>query len=75
MAKMNMREAIIEALREEMHRDPNVILFGEDIGKFGGVFGATQGLYEEFGDRRIFDTPIAEKTIIGAALGLSLIHI
>ena len=55
-----------------MHRDPNVILFGEDIGKFGGVFGATQGLYEEFGDRRIFDTPIAEKTIIGAALGMAI---
>ena len=72
MGKMNMREAIIEALREEMHRDPNVILFGEDIGKFGGVFGATQGLYEEFGDRRIFDTPIAEKTIIGAALGMAI---
>lgn len=72
MAKMNMREAIIEALREEMHRDPNVILFGEDVGKFGGVFGATQGLHEEFGDRQVFDTPIAEKTIIGAALGMAI---
>ncbi|MBB4095879.1 alpha-ketoacid dehydrogenase subunit beta [Ochrobactrum pecoris] len=72
MAKMNMREAIIAALREEIERDPNVILFGEDIGKFGGVFGATQGLHEEFGDQRIFDTPIAEKTIIGAALGMAI---
>lgn len=72
MAKINMREAIIEALREEMQRDPSVILFGEDIGKFGGVFGATQGLHSEFGDRRIFDTPIAEKTIVGAALGMAI---
>ncbi|SED16470.1 alpha-ketoacid dehydrogenase subunit beta [Rhodobacter sp. 24-YEA-8] len=72
MAMMNMREAIVEALREEIARDPSVILFGEDIGKFGGVFGTTKGLHAEFGDRRIFDTPIAEKTIIGAALGMAI---
>lgn len=72
MAKINMREAIVAALREEIERDPSVILFGEDIGKFGGVFGTTQGLHAEFGDTRVFDTPIAEKTIIGAALGMAI---
>ncbi|WP_209122685.1 alpha-ketoacid dehydrogenase subunit beta [Alkalihalobacillus sp. BA299] len=71
MRKINMRQAIIEALTEEMERDPKAVLFGEDVGKFGGVFGATKGLHEKFGER-VFDTPIAESTIVGAALGMAL---
>ncbi|WP_216831163.1 alpha-ketoacid dehydrogenase subunit beta [Alkalihalobacterium elongatum] len=71
MRKISMREAIIEALTEEMERDPKTVLFGEDVGKFGGVFGATKGLYKKFGER-VFDTPIAESTIVGAAVGMAL---
>jgi len=66
------RQAIIEAIREEMRADPKIILYGEDVGKFGGVFGTTAGLYEEFGSDRVFDTPVTETTIIGSALGLAL---
>ncbi|MFD2682658.1 alpha-ketoacid dehydrogenase subunit beta [Bacillus seohaeanensis] len=68
---LNMRQAIIEALTEEMERDPSTVLFGEDVGKFGGVFGATKGLHEKFGNR-VFDTPIAETTIVAAALGMAI---
>ncbi|OLO36959.1 alpha-ketoacid dehydrogenase subunit beta [Alkalihalophilus pseudofirmus] len=71
MRKINMRQAIIEALSEEMERDPKTVLFGEDVGKFGGVFGATKGLHDKFGER-VFDTPIAETTIVGAAVGMAL---
>ena len=52
-----------------MREDPNVILFGEDVGKFGGCFGVSAGLWEEFGDDRIRDTPISEGVIVGAAVG------
>lgn len=72
MANITMRQAIIDALSEEMERDETVILCGEDIGPFGGVFGATQGLYDKFGPTRVMDTPITEKTIIGASLGLAI---
>lgn len=72
MAQITMREAINTALAEEMARDQTVILFGEDVGKFGGVFGVTKGLFDRFGSEQVFDTPIAEKTIIGAALGMAL---
>lgn len=68
---INMRRAIIEALTEEMERDPSTVLFGEDVGKFGGIFGATKGLHEKFG-HRVFDTPIAETTIVAAALGMAV---
>jgi pyruvate dehydrogenase E1 component beta subunit len=70
MAQMNMKEAIRDAMRVELKRDPNVILFGEDVGKVGGVFRATEGLQGEFGETRVFDTPLAESAIGGLAVGL-----
>jgi len=66
-------EAIREALREEMHKDPLVFLIGEDIGVYGGAFGVTQGLLEEFGPERVIDTPISEAAIAGTAIGASLL--
>ncbi len=66
------REAITEALREEMARDPRVILFGEDVGRAGGSFKVTVGLQAEFGESRVRDTPIAENTLVGMALGAAL---
>lgn len=72
MAQMTMIQAITDALRIELKRDENVLLFGEDVGKNGGVFRATEGLFDEFGEERVFDTPLAESGIGGLALGLSL---
>ncbi len=72
MPTLNLLQAVNDALRLEMRRDPNVVLLGEDIGKFGGVFRATAGLYEEFGPERVIDTPLAEGGIIGAAIGMAL---
>lgn len=66
-------EAIREALREEMRKDSTVFLLGEDIGIYGGAFGVTQGLLEEFGETRVIDTPISETAIVGAAIGAALI--
>lgn len=63
-------QAITMALREEMERDDNVIVLGEDVGKNGGVFRATDGLFDKFGQDRVIDTPLAESAIIGASLGL-----
>jgi 2-oxoisovalerate dehydrogenase E1 component beta subunit len=65
-------EAIREALAEEMRRDPGVFVLGEDVGAYGGAFAATQGLYEEFGEMRIIDTPISESAIVGISIGASL---
>jgi pyruvate dehydrogenase E1 component beta subunit len=65
-------DAIREALAEEMRRDPNVVLFGEDIGLYGGSFGVTRGLLEEFGARRVLDTPISEGGFTGLAVGAAL---
>jgi 2-oxoisovalerate dehydrogenase E1 component beta subunit len=65
-------EAIREALVEEMRRDPKVFVLGEDVGAYGGAFGATQGLYEEFGEGRVVDTPISESAIIGVSIGAAL---
>ncbi|ROQ90942.1 alpha-ketoacid dehydrogenase subunit beta [Desulfosoma caldarium] len=62
-------QAINEALRQEMERDSNVFIMGEDVGPFGGCFGVTKGLYEQFGEKRVKDTPITESAIIGAATG------
>src|SRR5215831_5955036 len=73
MAKeLSYLEAIREALVEEMRRDPKVFVLGEDVGPYGGAFGATQGLYEEFGEMRVIDTPISESAIIGVSIGASL---
>ena len=65
-------EAIREALAEEMRRDPKVFVLGEDVGAYGGAFGVTQGLHEEFGEMRVIDTPISESLIVGASVGASL---
>ena len=69
---LNMVQAINDALRTEMRRDPRVVVLGEDVGKVGGVFRVTQGLYEEFGEDRVVDTPLSEGGIIGAAIGMAL---
>lgn len=67
-----MIQAITDAMRTELKRDENVLVFGEDVGKNGGVFRATEGLQEEFGEERVFDTPLAESGIGGLAVGLGL---
>ncbi|KHF29894.1 MULTISPECIES: alpha-ketoacid dehydrogenase subunit beta [Anoxybacillus] len=72
MAQMTMIQAITDALRVEMRKDPNVLVFGEDVGVNGGVFRATEGLQAEFGEDRVFDTPLAESGIGGLAIGLAL---
>ncbi|MEM1584367.1 MAG: alpha-ketoacid dehydrogenase subunit beta [Nitrososphaerota archaeon] len=66
-------EALNEALREEMRRDENVIVFGEDVAVIGGAYRVTKGLLEEFGSRRVLDTPISEAAIVGMAVGAALI--
>src|SRR5882757_5258741 len=70
--QMNMVQAINEALRHEMRKDPRVVVLGEDVGKVGGVFRVTQGLFEEFGEERVIDTPLSEGGIIGCAIGMAL---
>ncbi len=70
--ELSFAEALNEALREEMKRDDRVIVFGEDVGKPGGVYKVTKGLYEEFGPERVRDTPISEAAIVGAAIGAAL---
>lgn len=70
--KIRFWQAIQEALREEMRRDPNVFLMGEDIGLYGGAYGATRGLFEEFGPERVRDTPISEAAIGGSAVGAAM---
>ena len=72
MAVMNIIQAVNDALRSEMRRDDRVVVLGEDVGRFGGVFRATVGLYDEFGPNRVFDTPLAEAGIIGTAIGMAL---
>ncbi len=69
MKKMTYGEAIREGMRMKMKEDPNVFIFGEDVGAFGGCFGVTAGLYDEFGAERVKDTPISEGVIIGCAVG------
>jgi pyruvate dehydrogenase E1 component beta subunit len=72
MPVMNIIQAVNDALRHEMKRDDRVVVLGEDVGKFGGVFRATSGLFEEFGADRCIDTPLAEAGIIGTAIGMAL---
>lgn len=72
MSTMNIIQAVNSALRIEMTREPKVVVLGEDVGKFGGVFRATSGLYDEFGSDRVIDTPLAEAGIIGTAIGMAL---
>jgi len=72
MARITYREAISQALREEMHRDERVFIMGEEVGKWGGTYAVTRGFLDEFGDRRVKDTPIAESVIAGAATGAAM---
>jgi pyruvate dehydrogenase E1 component beta subunit len=72
MARITYREAISQALREEMHRDERVFIMGEEVGKWGGTYAVTRGFLDEFGDRRVKDTPIAEGVIAGAATGAAM---
>ena len=72
MAELTYRDAVARGIAQEMERDPDVIFFGEDVGKAGGVFKATVGLYEQFGPRRVRDTPISEQAILGAAMGAAM---
>jgi len=72
MPARSIIEAVREAIYEEMKRDPNVFIMGEDVGKRGGVFLATRGLIEEFGEARVIDTPLAESSIAGIALGAAM---
>ncbi|KGX90934.1 2-oxoisovalerate dehydrogenase subunit beta [Pontibacillus halophilus JSM 076056 = DSM 19796] len=65
-------QAITEAMHEEMERDPKVFVLGEDVGKRGGVFRATEGLYEKFGEQRVIDTPLAESAIAGVGIGAAM---
>ena len=72
MAELTYREAVSEAIAQEMRRDENVVFLGEDIAAAGGVFKTTVGLLDEFGDKRVRDTPISEQAIIGAAMGAAM---
>jgi pyruvate dehydrogenase E1 component beta subunit len=72
MATMRMREALNAALREEMQRDESVFIIGEDVGVFQGAFKVTEGLLEEFGEKRVRDTPISENSIVGTGVGAAM---
>ncbi len=72
MVQMTMAKALNEGLRAAMEHDPKVLLMGEDIGKLGGVFRVTDGLQKDFGEDRVFDTPLAESGIVGTAIGLAM---
>jgi pyruvate dehydrogenase E1 component beta subunit len=72
MAELTYRDAVARGIAQEMERDPDVIFFGEDVAKAGGVFKTTVGLYEQFGPKRVRDTPISEQAILGAAMGAAM---
>ena len=72
MSTMTLIQAITSALRDEMRRNPDICILGEDVGRNGGVFRATDGLQAEFGEERVMDTPLCESGIIGAAIGMAL---
>ncbi|HCP33525.1 MAG: alpha-ketoacid dehydrogenase subunit beta [SAR324 cluster bacterium] len=72
MAETTYREALRLALTESMRSDPSIIILGEEVGKYGGAYGVTKGMLEEFGDARIRDTPISEEVIVGAAVGAAM---
>ena len=72
MAELTYRDAVARGIAQEMMRDPDVIFFGEDVAKAGGVFKTTVGLHEQFGDKRVRDCPISEQAILGAAMGAAM---
>jgi acetoin:2,6-dichlorophenolindophenol oxidoreductase subunit beta len=71
--RLTFVEALVEGMRDEMRRDPDVFFIGQDVGMMGGAMGGARGLYEEFGPRRIRDTPISESAMVGAAVGAALV--
>src|SRR5258708_38927003 len=72
VAELTYRDAVARGIAQEMERDNRVVFLGEDIGKAGGVFKTTVGLYEKFGPLRVRDTPISEQAILGAAMGAAM---
>ena len=72
MPEITYREAVQQAISDEMRRDDSIVFFGEDVAEAGGVFKVTPGIYEEFGAERVRDTPISEQAIIGTALGAAI---
>ncbi len=70
--ELRMQEALREALRSEMARDERVFVMGEDVALFGGAYGVTRGLIQEFGDKRVLDTPISESALVGLAVGAAI---
>jgi pyruvate dehydrogenase E1 component beta subunit len=72
MARINMVDAIVQALLQAMERDPKILVLGEDVGRDGGVFRVTDGLIQRFGEQRVIDTPLAESGIIGMAIGMAI---
>ena len=72
MARMNMIQALNSAMHTLMERDPSVVVMGEDVGYFGGVFRCTDGLQKKFGEHRVIDAPIAEGGIVAAAIGMAV---
>ena len=72
MPTMNIIQAVNSALRIQLANEPKAIILGEDVGKFGGVFRATSGLFDEFGGDRVLDTPLSESGIIGTAIGMAI---
>ena len=72
MAELSYREAVAASIAQEMRRDPDVLFLGEDVAAAGGVFKTTEGLLDEFGPKRVKDTPISEQAIIGATMGAAM---
>ena len=72
LAAMNMVQALNRAMDEEMERDPNVILLGEDVGVDGGVFRVSEGLFKKYGRARVIDTPLEESGIVGVSIGMAM---
>src|SRR2546430_12022606 len=72
MARMNMVQALNSAMDVMLERDPRVVILGEDVGYFGGVFRVTEGLQRKYGEHRVLDTPIAEGGIVAAAIGMGV---
>ncbi len=73
MAQITYREALNQAMREEMLRDDDIFIIGEEVGEYGGAYKVTQGLFDEFGDRRVVDTPISEEGIAGVGIGAAML--
>jgi pyruvate dehydrogenase E1 component beta subunit len=72
MRKLSISEALREAMVQEMRSDPNVILMGEDVGRFNGAFNVSNGMLDEFGPKRVWDTPISEAGFMGMGIGAAL---